>query len=103
MQVGTKFPLLPLHSVIWEMLHLLVAIVLHGNREDSPCVINAWHGRAHAAKSVSGSAMFIVNLGSHSLVSEECNHAKVVHDSVLHARVQEFGIAAGQTRHWFRV
>lgn len=70
MHIGTKFPLLPLHSVIWEMLHLLVAIVPHGNRADNPCLINAWHGRVHAAKSVSGSAVFIVNLGSHSLVSE---------------------------------
>lgn len=70
-QVGTKFPLLTLHFVIWETLHLPVAVVPHGNGEDNPCLRNAWQGRAHAAKSVSGSAVFTVNLGSRSLVSEK--------------------------------
>lgn len=37
-KVGTKRPLWPSYSVIWEMLHLLVAVVKQGNvKMHCPC------------------------------------------------------------------
>lgn len=67
-QVNAKCPLLHLHCLFWEMLHLLVAInkaiYIIGS-----LVSKSMASQAHPAKSVSGAKVFIVNLGSHILLS----------------------------------
>lgn len=55
--------------------------------------------QTHAAKSVSGSKVFRVDLGSHSLLSERCSPAKAVYDSAPRES-KSSGITKWQSTHW---
>lgn len=83
-QVDAKFPLLLWHSLFWEMLHLPVSHCSTWQHIIESLFSKRMASQAHPAKSVSGSKVFIVYLGSHCLLSEKGNNAKAVCDSVPH-------------------
>lgn len=53
-QVDAKCPLLHLHCLYWEMLHLLVVIAQQGNIWKGPWLVSAWHRRPTQTKVCQG-------------------------------------------------